>query len=89
MDELHITKQLELIRERNARVEADKAWEQSWARRVCIGFITYITSASWLFLIDDNYPLLKAFVPLAGYILSTLTLPPLKKWWMNNKFYET
>ncbi len=88
MDELHIIKQLELIRERNRRVEADKAWEKSLARRVFIGFITYTTSALWLFLIYDNYPLLKAFVPLAGYIFSTLTLPPLKKWWINKKFNE-
>ena len=84
MDELHIIKQLELIQERNRRVEADKAWEKSWTRRLFLGFITYITAAIWLVLINENYPYLKAFVPLAGYILSTLTLPPLKKWWINN-----
>lgn len=86
MDELHIIKQLERIQERNSRVEADKAWEQSWTRRVFIGLITYVIATLWLFMIDDNYPWLKAFVPFLGYILSTLTLQPLKKWWINNKF---
>ncbi|MDR3642674.1 MAG: hypothetical protein P4L74_03560 [Candidatus Doudnabacteria bacterium] len=72
------------IKERNKRVEADKAWERSWARRVFISAITYLTAAVWLLEIGDVMPWLKALVPVAGYILSTLSLPPLKKFWIKN-----
>lgn len=86
MENINSSKELEQIQERNRRVEADKAWEQSWTRRAFIGLITYATATLWLFMINDSYPWLKAFVPFLGYILSTLTLQPLRKWWINNRF---
>ena len=30
------------IKERNKKVELDKAWETSWTRKMCIGILTYI-----------------------------------------------
>lgn len=72
------------IKERNKKVEADKAWETSWVRRIFIAGVTYFTAAVWLVLIHDSIPWLKALVPVAGYILSTLSLPPLKSFWMKN-----
>lgn len=73
------------IKERNKKVEADKAWEVSWTRRVFISAVTYIAAAVWLVLIHDTMPWLKALVPVAAYVLSTLTLPPLKKFWIKNQ----
>lgn len=80
-----IKKEIEVIKARNKRVEADKGWETSWTRRVFIAVVTYFVAAVWLLLIGDTYPLLKAFVPAVGYIFSTLSLPFVKKWWMQYK----
>ena len=71
------------IKQRNQRVEQEKAWERSWTRRVFISAVTYIVASIWLLMIHDSLPLLKALVPVAGYVLSTLSLLPLKKWWIN------
>ncbi|MBI4135138.1 hypothetical protein HY477_00155 [Candidatus Uhrbacteria bacterium] len=78
-------KELEVIKERNRRVEADKAWEVSWIRRLFIAAVTYLTAGVWLVTIGDTNPWLKAFVPTAGYLLSTFSLPPLKKWWTEKR----
>ena len=70
------------IKERNFRVESDKGWETSWTRRLFITISTYVIAGVWLVMIDDSFPWLKAFVPSAGYLLSTLSLPFIKKWWI-------
>lgn len=79
---MDIENEINAIKARNARVEADKGWEISWARRLFIGAATYIVAGAWLVLIADTYPWLKAFIPAAGYILSTLSLPLVKVWWV-------
>jgi len=76
------SKELEEIKERNVRVEADKAWETSWVRRLFIAVVTYANAWVWLALIHETIPYLKAFVPVAGYLLSTLSLPLVKQWWI-------
>lgn len=80
-----LNKDIEIIKERNKRVEADKGWETSWTRRGFIAVVTYLVADVWLLLIGDSYPSLKAFVPAVGYILSTLSLPFVKRWWVKNK----
>lgn len=83
---MDIQQEIELIKERNRKVEADKAWEVSWTRRLFIAASTYVIAAVWLvFVVHDSYPLLKAFVPAVGYALSTLSLPFIKIWWTNKK----
>ena len=42
------------IKERNRRVEAEKAWETSWARRISILVLTYIVIA--IFFVFANIP---------------------------------
>jgi hypothetical protein len=83
--ENNLESELQRIKERNFRVEQDKAWEISFVRRGYIALITYATAAAWLLMIRDTLPWLKAFVPTLAYILSTLTLPPLKRWWAKNR----
>lgn len=83
--EIEITKELAAIHERNRRVEADKAWETSWTRRLFIAAVTYVIAGIWLVMIDDTYPWLKAFVPALGYVLSTLSLPAVKRWWAKGR----
>ncbi len=82
---IDLQKNIAEIKERNKKVELDKAWEVSFVRRGFISFVTYITAGVWLVTINDSYPWLKALVPAAGFVLSTLSLPPLKKWWLENK----
>ncbi len=81
MNPEEIEKELLTIKERNTRVEQDKKWENSWVRRGFIAGVIYVAAVVWLMLIEDTNFWLKAFVPVAGYIFSTLSLPPLKKWW--------
>lgn len=80
-----IQKELAAIRDRNRRVEGDKAWEVSWTRRIFIAAVTYATAGIWLMTINDTIPWLKAFVPTGGYLFSTFSLPPLKRWWLAKK----
>ena len=84
-----IEKELADIKERNLRVEGDKGWEVSWTRRVFIAVSSYIVAGIWLVIINDSFPWLKAFVPAFGYLLSTLSLPFIKKWWINKKTHGT
>jgi hypothetical protein len=78
---------LEEIKKRNARVEADKAWEGSWTRRLSITLATYLTIMCYLTFLGMDRVYLHALVPAMGYFLSTLTLPYLKKIWINT-FYK-
>ncbi|MFA6535886.1 MAG: hypothetical protein WC250_01285 [Candidatus Paceibacterota bacterium] len=73
------------IKDRNGRVEQDKAWEISFARRFFIALSTYIVAGIWLLTIKDSLPWLKALVPAGGYILSTLSLPFVRKTWARSK----
>ncbi len=72
----------ETIEQRNTRVEADKAWELSWTRRVVIAFGTYVVIVGYLSLLNVENAWLHAFVPPVAYILSTLSLPVFKSLWL-------
>ena len=77
------------IEERNKRVEIDKAWETSFTRKFIIAVITYFIVVLFLYLISVNRPWLNALVPTGGYILSTLTLPFVKKWWLKRVYVKS
>jgi hypothetical protein len=77
-------KEIEQLKERNKRVESDKAWETSITRRVIIALMTYIIIVIFLWTINVRNPWLNALVPTIGFILSTLTLPFFKKFWLNH-----
>ena len=79
-----LEREVEEIQARKSRVEADKAWEVSWARQLFIAVSTYIIAGIWLVVIHDTFPWLKAFVPSVGYLLSVQSLPFIKKWWAAN-----
>lgn len=77
-----LEQELTAIKDRNIRVEADKAWEVSIFRITSIAIITYVVAALILFSIGVKGYLLNAFVPTVGYLLSTQSIPLLKKWWV-------
>ena len=79
----HPDQAVQSIIDRNKRVEADKAWEGSWTRRLFIAVLTYATAVGILRITENANAFAAALFPPAGYLLSTLTLPPLKRWWLS------
>jgi hypothetical protein len=77
-----LEREVEAIKERNLRVEADKAWETSNFRIFSLTIITYIVATLVLYFIGAKNFLLNALVPTAGFFLSVQTLPAIKKWWI-------
>jgi len=74
---------IKAIKDRNTKVEADKAWEKSGVRIGSICVITYFTAATVLFCIGSKNYFLDAFVPVVGFFLSTQSLPAIKIWWID------
>jgi sterol desaturase/sphingolipid hydroxylase (fatty acid hydroxylase superfamily) len=81
-----IEKEIAKIKKRNKKVEADKVWETSLTRRLLIALMTYLFIVMFLWIIDISYPWLNAIVPTLGFLLSTLSLPFVKKIWLR-RFY--
>ena len=79
----------ETLKSRNARVEADKAWEVSWTRRSIIAVSTYIIAASYLTLLNVENFHLHALVPSGAYLLSTLSMPFLKRIWLRHIYKKS
>lgn len=75
-------KEITEIKERNKRVEKDKAWETSWTRRICIMVLTYLVVIIYSYVIReyDNI-LLSSLVPVIGFTLSTLSIKLVRKIW--------
>lgn len=80
-----LEKELNSVRERNRRVEDDKAWETSWTRRSLIALFTYLALGLYLWAIRIPSPWLNAIVPTVGFLLSTLTLPWFKRRWLRRR----
>ena len=86
MDE-EIKREFDLIKERNKRVEADKAWETSKFRVFSILVMTYVVTAIVFYFLGVQNFLLNALIPTVGFYLSTQSLPFIKTWWIN-KYYK-
>jgi len=82
LDELK--REVATIKERNQRVEADKAWETSWARVLSIVVVTYIIATIALFTIGNNSPFTNALIPTIGFFLSVQSLPFIKRAWIKH-----
>ena len=82
----NLEKEIENIKNRNKRVELDKAWEKSFTRKICIMILTYIVVVIYSYIIkklDNIY--LSSLVPVIGFFLSTLSLNIIRKIWEKNK----
>ncbi len=78
--------ELEKIKERNQRVELDKAWETSLTRKLCICILTYIVVVVYSHLINKiSNVWLGSLVPVIGFALSTLSLKVVRNAWEKNK----
>ena len=79
---MEIEKEIVQIKQRNKRVEQDKAWETSWTRRICIMILTYIVVIIYSYLIRrTNKIALSSLVPVIGFTLSTLSLKLIRRIW--------
>ena len=86
MSEKDLAKEIDAIKQRNKRVETDKAWETSWTRRLCIAALTYIVVVVYSFTISQVQNIwLSSLVPVIGFTLSTLSLSLIRKIWEKNK----
>ena len=81
-----LKEEIEKIKNRNARVELDKAWETSWTRRLFICLLTYIVVVVYSLTISKISNIwLSSVVPVIGFTLSTLSLKFIRKIWENLK----
>jgi len=79
---MDLEKEILEIKERNKRVEKDKAWETSFTRRICIVILTYLVVILYSYIINKfNNIFLSSLVPVLGFVLSTLSLKFIRKIW--------
>ena len=74
-----IEQRIRAIEERNKRVELDKTWEVSWARKIIIAMLTYFVIVLFFFAAGLQKPFINSIVPTVGFILSTLSLGVFKR----------
>lgn len=82
-----MTDNIEAILERNKRVEEDKAWETSKTRRAMIAVLTYLVASFYMMSLGVSQPFLNALIPTGGYLFSTLSLPMVKRVWMEKLYH--
>jgi len=79
-----LEKEVNLIKERNRRVEIDKTWERSYLRRFLLIVFTYLAIGVYLQAVNISRPWLNAIVPAVAFWLSTLVLPFFKRFWIKH-----
>lgn len=82
---MNLESEINKIKERNKRVEIDKAWETSMTRKICIMILTYIVVIIYSYLVRNHDNIfLSSLVPVIGFTLSTLSLKLIRKVWEKN-----
>ena len=83
MSELEeLRQEIQKIKEKNKRVETNKAWEISFTRILLLMTLTYIFTVITLMTFKNDSPWwINALIPALGLYLSTLTLPFVKTFW--------
>ncbi len=77
-----LDREIQEIKKRNLRVEADKAWETSKTRKFAILLLTYIVMVVFFIVAKIERPFINAIVPVVAFLLSTATLSFFKRRWM-------
>ncbi len=81
-----LEKEIDEIKKRNFVVEENKAWETSLTRKTILILFTYLSVGLYLKAINVENPWLNAIVPSLGFLLSTLTMPYIKKIWTKYRY---
>ncbi len=85
MDNKELENEIAKIKDRNKKVELDKAWEKSWTRRICICILTYIVVVIYSNLINKITNVwLSSLVPVIGFTLSIISLKLVRNVWEKN-----
>ena len=79
-----LEKELKLLKQRNKRVEADKAWETSNTRKILVGVLTYVVIVVFFKVAGLSKPFLNSVIPALAFLVSTLTIPLFKKYWLKS-----
>lgn len=86
MDNKELENEIIKIKERNKKVELDKAWETSFTRKICICILTYIVVVTYSHLINKVSNIwLSSLVPVIGFTLSTVSLKLIRNIWEKKK----
>jgi hypothetical protein len=80
-----LEREINKIKERNKRVELDKAWETSLVRKILIGILTYIVITIFFIFAGLPKPWINSIVPSLAFVLSTPTLNFFKRIWLKQK----
>ena len=80
-----LEQEIELIKARNRKVEADKAWELSGTRTAFISVVTFVLLYAFFRLIHSEPAFLNALISAFAYLLSTFSYGILKFWWLNKR----
>ena len=84
MNLTNLKKEIIQIKERNKRVEGDKAWETSLARKCLITLLTYLVVVLFFYFAGLPKPFTNPIVPSVAFLVSTLTLGLFKKLWLRH-----
>lgn len=76
--------EIKALKDRNIKVDSDKAWEKSLTRRLVIAALTYFITSAVFYSLGVSSPFLNALIPLCGYLLSTLSIRWVKNIWDNS-----
>jgi hypothetical protein len=79
-----LSQEIEKIKNRNLKVEIDKAWEISFFRKITIAILTYFVIVLFFQFANLSKPFINAIVPTLGFLLSTLSIPFFKNFWIKN-----
>lgn len=82
---MKLKQEIESIKERNKRVELDKAWETSLTRKITIAIFTYFVIVIFFYFAELPRPFINSIVPALAFLVSTLTLPIFKKIWSDRQ----
>jgi hypothetical protein len=80
--------EIETIKNRNKKVESDKAWETSVSRKVLIAILTYFVIVLFFFIANLANPFVNAIVPTIGFVLSTLSISIFKQFWIKHIYHD-
>lgn len=78
----NLEQEISQIKERNKKVEVDKAWETSFARKIIIAILTYFVIVIFFVFAELQKPFINAIVPTIWFLLSTLSVWFFKKIWI-------
>lgn len=85
----YLKKEIHSIKERNKRVEANKAWETSRARHIFIAVSSFLLIYIVMLLINADQPFFNALISALSYLLSTFSYDLLKSWWLKQHHEST